>query len=218
MVFQQSTSGEQSQSENLVTGIQTIVNTDYGYRIPNLENEAQNHRALISLMDQQFAQFMFGQNLPNLKQVFQNELNSIYADIYRLQIALLNTILMSPIDGMVTGIYKYPGDAVRAGEPVIRVEDNSTIFLMATVIYRGAIVISPPGATPPPNSTVTVTTSLFDSPTSQVLTGSVVSARGHRDDNQWDLIVQCNNLDASGNPIFPLGYHFDYDDTTVSIA
>jgi hypothetical protein len=218
MIFQQGTSGEKSDSKDLAIEHQRIVNTDYGYRMPNLENAAQNHRALISLMDQQFAQFMFGQNLSNLPQVFQNELNSIYTDIYRLQVALLNTILMSPIDGMVTGIYKYPGDAVRAGEPVVRVENDSTIFLMATVIYGGPIVVCPPGATPPRNSTVTVTTSLFDSATSQVLTGSVVSARGHHDDNKWDLIVQCNNLDASGNPIFPLGYHFDYDDTTVSIA
>jgi hypothetical protein len=188
---------------------QTIINTDYGYKTPYHEARAQYERAQISLMDQRFAQFMYGQNLPNLDTVFQNELNSIDSNVFRLQIAFLNTILMSPIPGTVTGIYKNPGDAVRPGEPIVRIEDNSTIFILATIIYRGPIAIG---------SNVTVQTPLFDSsgpPTS--IAGSVVSARGHRDDDKWDLVVKCDNIDGSGNPIFPLGYHFDYDNTTVSI-
>jgi biotin carboxyl carrier protein len=189
---------------------QTIFNTDYGYRFPQLENQAQLERAQISLMDQRFAQFMYVQNLPNLAHVFQNELNSIDSNVYRLQIAFLNTILTSPIAGTVTGLYKNVGDVVRAGEPVARVEDNSTVYLMASVIYRGPVAIG---------STLTASTSPFGSEgASAMLTGSVVSARGHRNDDQWDLVVKCNNLDSSSKPIFPLGYHFDYDDTVVSIT
>jgi multidrug efflux pump subunit AcrA (membrane-fusion protein) len=200
---------------------QTIVNTDYGYRVPYFEGRAQFERAQISLIDQQFAQFMYGQNLPHLGTVFQNELNSIDGNVFRLQIAFLNTILMSPIAGVVTGVYKNPGDAVKAGEPVVRVEDNNTIYLVATVIHRGPIVIgAPPPLPPPPNSTVTVQTPLFDaSGPLTSLTGSVVSARGHRDDDKWDLVVKCTNpLDASGNPIFPLGYHFDCDNTITTVS
>jgi hypothetical protein len=49
--------------------------------------------------------------------------------------------------------------------------------------------------------------------------GVVVSARGHYADDTWDLVVKCTNpLDAAGNPTFPLGYSFDYDDTTISIV
>ena len=33
---------------------QKITNTDYGYRFPYVESKAQNERAQISLMDQQF--------------------------------------------------------------------------------------------------------------------------------------------------------------------
>jgi len=29
--------------------------------------------------------------------------------------------------------------------------------------------------------------------------------------------MKCDNLDSGGKPIFPVGYHFDYDDTTVMI-
>lgn len=213
-VNETTTVNEGTESTGIALQQQTVFNTDYGYRTPYLEGAAQYERAQISLIDQQYAQFMATLNLPNLALVLQNEKNNIDGDVHRLQIAYLNTILMSPIAGTVTGIYKQPGDSVRAGEPVIRVEGSSTIFLQATVVYRGPIVIAPSGAPPPPNSTVTVQTKLFDlEPLPTPVTGTVVSARGHSDDDTWDLIVKCNNLDASNNPIFPLGYHFDFDDT-----
>jgi len=119
----------------------------------------------------------------------------------------LNTILISPIRGTVTGIYKNPGDAVKAGEPVIRVENSEVILLVATLIYAARISIG---------SVVTVKTGLFDSSTSQLIIGRVVAARGGSEDNQWEVIVRCDNT-SGGHPIFPLGYHFDYDDTTVTI-
>jgi hypothetical protein len=154
---------------------------------------------------------MSSQNVPYLHQVFKNELQSIDLDVKRLQVAYLNTILLSPISGVVTGIYKNPGDSVRAGEPVIRVEDNTTLILVARLKYRGVISIG---------STVTVKTALLDSTGATTsVTGSVVAARGHRyEDDQWEVLVSCNNIDGSGKPIFPLGYHFDYDDTVVTIS
>jgi hypothetical protein len=225
--FQEGSSGETSDQTGVSTGTQSgsqqstgsayavetqsISNTDYGYRIPAIESQAQNERAQISLIDQQFSQFMASQNLPNLATVLQNELSAIDLGVYQLQVGLLNTILMSPITGIVTGIYKNPGDYVRPGEPVIRVEDNSTIFLLATFIHRGPIQVG---------STVNVTTQLFDAagaPTT--LSGSVVAVRNRGDDDQWDLVVQCANpLDGGGKLTFPIGYTFDYDNTTASVV
>jgi HlyD family secretion protein len=203
-----STSGEQS--SGFANEQQTILNFDYGFRMPSIESQAQNLRAQISLADEQFAVLL--KNPPslyapsNLAQFFNNELNSMDGQVYRLQIAYLNTILFSPIAGTVTGIYKNPGDAVAAGEPVIRVENNAVILLVATLIFTGIIEIG---------DTVTVTTKLFDTARTVTVTGRVVAARGKRADDEWEMIVQCNNLDGSGFPIFPLGYHFDYDNTTV---
>ncbi|PYR81584.1 MAG: hypothetical protein DMF87_04835 [Acidobacteria bacterium] len=197
-------------SSSEATDDQTIVNTDYGYRIPFLENLAQYERAQISLIDEQFGQFMYGQNLPYLAAVFANELMVIDSDVFRTQIAYLNTILMSPIEGIVTGIYKNPGDAVRAGEPVVRVENNATVLLLATLVYRGPIAIG---------ATLDVSTQLFDAagpPTS--ISGPIVSVRGQLEDDHWEVIAKCNNLDGAGKPILPLGYHFDFDDTTVTIT
>jgi hypothetical protein len=198
---------------------QKVHNQDYGYRTPYYECQAQGLRSSISLADQQFAAFMDAQKMPNISQILENNLESMDLGVKRLQIAFLNTILLSPIGGFVTGLYKNPGEVVRAGEPVMRVEDNTNIYISARVVYRGPIVIAPPGAPPPTNSNVTIQTKLFDNaPLSQPLTGTVVAARGHGSDDTWDLVVQCYNLDGSGNPILPLGYHFDYDDTQFTIS
>lgn len=151
---------------------------------------------------------MLGQSLPHLDQVFKNELNSIDSDVYRLQVALLNTILMSPINGIVTGIYKNPGDAVRAGETVIRVENDTVILLVAKLIHRGPIVVG---------DNMTVQTTLFDEPGPKTtVKGVIVAVQGQSEDDHWEVIVKCSNLDGSGKTIFPLGYHFDYENTTVS--
>ena len=87
---------------------------------------------------------------------------------------------MSPIPGRVTGIYKNAGDWVRAGEPVIRVEDNRTILLVARLRYRDPIVINPDPTVMVPNSIMRVSTHLFDDPASTPtpITGRVVAARG----------------------------------------
>jgi hypothetical protein len=46
-----------------------------------------------------------------------------------------------------------------------------------------------------------------------------VAARGHRsEDDWWDVVISCTNADNNGNPVVPLGYHFDFDDTSVVIT
>jgi biotin carboxyl carrier protein len=196
--------------------IQTVKNYDYAYRDVESENDAQYQRAQISLMDEQFSQFMSTLNLPHLKTVLTNELASIGLDIYRLQTACLKTMLYSPISGVVTGIYKQPGENVGPGETVLRVEDNSTIFLVGTVVYPGSIVASSTHG-----STVTVTTQFFDSGTATPsLTGNVVAARGRFDDDSWQIVAKCTNPvdSATGAPLLPLDYHFDYDNTNITIT
>jgi hypothetical protein len=192
---------------------QTIMNTDYAYRVPVAEAPAQNHRSQISLMDEQFNAFMFLQNLPHLEQVFANELQAIDLDVKRLQVAYLDTILMSPIDGIVTGIYKQIGEGVKAGEAAIRVESNRAVLLVGTLIYRGMISVG---------SNATVTSTLFSNPPGSaetVINGTIVAAQGHpREDDWWDVVISCDNVDANGNPILPLRYSFDFDDTSIVIA
>ncbi|WP_321965428.1 hypothetical protein [Paraburkholderia sp. J7] len=209
-IFEEGNSAQSSQSSASATEHQTIVNTDYGYRVPYLENFAQYERAQISLIDERFASFMFAQNVPFLAAVFANELSSIDSDVYRTQIAYANTILMSPFNGTVTGVFKNLGDMVRPGEPVIRVENSDVVYLVAKIMYPGPISIG---------AGVTFETTLFDvpGPTTKI-TGNAVAVRGLTEDDLWEVVVEYNNLDGGGSSILPLGYHFDYDDTTASIT
>ena len=200
---------QQSKNTGSVTEQQTVVNTDFAYRVPELENLARNKRAQVSLADEILSNFVQGQNLEHLLDIFKNELASIDSDVNQLQIAYLNTILLSPINGMVTGVYKNAGEAVSPGEPVMRVENNAEIYFIAKIVCRGSISIG---------SRLQFKTALFDSQGSPVsLEAPVVAVRGGREDDQWEVIARRSNLDAAGNIIFPLGYSFDYDNTELKV-
>jgi hypothetical protein len=185
-------------------------NYGYDYRHPSLENSAQYQRAQVALLDERFSHYMFAQTLPYLTTVFDNEVKAIDMDVKRLQVAYLDTILLSPIDGIVTGVFRDKGDCVRAGQAVMRVENDKEILIVGTLKFRGLVSIG---------SNVQVTTKIFDSPTTLTTTGKVVSVRGHdAEDEQWDLLVLASNRDSHGNPLFPINYNFDYDDTMIDIS
>lgn len=192
------------------TDNQDMTYTDYVYRFPAAETEAQHARADISLLDEQFADFVAGLSLPYLKSVFSNELKAIDMDVKRLQVAYVSTMLMSPIPGIVTGIYKQAGEAVSAGESVVRVENDSAVFMVGTLIYPDMLAVG---------ASATVQTKLFGSSTTPPMPGTVVAARGGADgDDRWDVVISCSNRDAGGKPIVPLNYGFDFKNTTVTVA
>jgi hypothetical protein len=200
---------EVSDSDGTASGTQSTTHVDYEYRTPFLEARARNNRAQISLMDQQFEAYMFEQNVPHLEQIFKNELETVDNDVYRLQIAFLRSFLISPLRGIVTGVYKHPGDAVSPGEPVIRVEDNRVVHLVANVVHYGPIAVG---------ATATVTTALGGgSSPATTLSGNVVSARGQASGGRWEVVVKVDNVDGAGNPILPIGYWFDAEYTQMTI-
>ena len=164
----------------------------------------------MALIDEKYNQFLFSQNLPFLKQVFANELSAIDADVKRLQVGYLNTILLSPISGVITGVFVDLGDCVRVGQPVVRVENDEEILIVGTLQYRSLLAIG---------SAVTITTQIFDSPKPLTVNGKVVSIRGHdSEDEEYDVIIRCSNRNVDKAPIFPINYNFDYDDTTVDVS
>jgi biotin carboxyl carrier protein len=201
---------EESNNAGETAGRQSAEHVDYEYRTPYLEARARNLRAQISLNDQKFGLFMFAQSIPHLKQVFANELAAVDNDVYQLQIALLRTVLISPQHGIVTGVYKNPGDAVGAGEPVLRVEDNRVVYLVANLVLYGPIALG---------ATATVTTTLGGAAQpATTLAGSVVAARGLGGGGRWEVVVKVNNIDGAGHAILPLGYSFDAEYTTMTIV
>jgi biotin carboxyl carrier protein len=196
---------------------QTITNTGYDYHVPSIEAKAQYVRAQISLIDEQYDQFVDEQKVLNLRQIFANELEMIDLDVKQLQVAYLNTMLLSPINGVVTGVFADAGESVRAGEVLVRVENNTKVLLEATLIYRGRISVG---------DTVTVQTNLFSIPVgppphlfnSVTISGTVVAAHGDSGDDRWNIVVSCDNRDSHGQEILPLHYSFDHDDTSITIG
>lgn len=184
----------------------TTTSVGNEYKTPYLESQAREHRAQISLMDQMFDSFMLGQSIPYLEQIFKNELDNVDNDVYRLQIAFLRSFLFPPLPGIVTGIYKRPGDAVNAGEPVIRIEDNSAVYLVANLVLSSPVAV---GA----NATVKTTLSGGEAPETTV-PGIVVSARGQADGGRWEVVIKIDNLNG-GSLIFPIDYWFDAEYTHV---
>lgn len=189
---------------------QTIGNTGYEFRMPFIDEDMRNDRDQIVIGDQRVSYFLQSYYTENLEEVYKNELASIDADVNQMQVAYLNTILMSPINGIVTGVYKNPGDVVSPGEPVFRVENNAEVLIVANVVCRGPISVG---------SMLQIKTTLFDLPESPVtIEAEIVSVRGAGEDNQWEVIAKRQNTDNAGKgPLFPLGYTFDYDNTEVAI-
>jgi hypothetical protein len=205
------------------------VNSAYGqgyeYRHPSLENAAQYQRAQISLLEEQLSaesitNYVCGSQvendagIPQLATFFTrylaNDLNAIDLDIKRLQVAYMDTLLVSPINGVVTGVFRNLGDSVRAAQSVVRVENDAEIYLVGTLKYPGLLQI---------DQSITVSTNLFDSSVTKSVTGTVKAVRGHdSQDDLWDLLILCGNRDSGGHPRFPINYNFDFNSTVVNVA
>jgi hypothetical protein len=201
---------EESNNDNRASGRQSATHEDYEYRTPYIEAHARALRARISLTNQQFEAYMFSQNIPHLEKIFANELASIDNDVFQLQIALLRSFLIPPGDGVVTGVYKEPGEAVSAGEPVVRVENNGHVLVTAKLVHAGPILTG---------NTATLTTTLAGAggPATAV-SGAVVSARGLDSGTRWEVVIRADNVQAGGGYILPLDYVFDPEYTDVTIA
>ena len=189
---------------------QDVTAKSVEFRAPRFENQARNERAQISLGQEVISFVEQTHYLDRLEVVFANELAAIDADINRLQVAYLSTILLSPIFGTITGVYKYPGDSVRGGEPVFRIENDDIVLIVANVVCRGPVLIG---------HILSIKTTLFDGTGSPVpINAAIVSARGQGDDDQWEVIGKVSNFDVAGKKIFPLGYRFDIDSAITQVS
>jgi multidrug resistance efflux pump len=181
------------------------------YRHPFIEASAKLCRAQVRLNDEMFANFLATLSVNDLSEVLNNELSAVDQDVRRVQAAYMNTILFSPISGTITGVYKRVGEAVAAGEPILRVENNDTINVAGAVVYGDMISLG---------DDVTINTTLFGANAAE-LSGTVSAARcvgGNGGDNRWHVVFACDNLDDDGSHIVPDNYNFSDVDTTANFA
>ena len=212
MTQQEGQSGVTSTSTGQSAETQYVTNTSYTYRMPWYENQSQQTRAIISLNDETLAAMVSGQGAGNALQIMNNQLAMADSQIYQLQIGYLNTYLLPAIKGYITGVYKNPGEWVRPGDPVIRIEDWDRIYILASIKYSGAINTV--------GTTITITTVAPGTPeTSITLNCAVVSVRGGKDERQYDLVLSVdNNTQNFPIPTFPPGHKFVLDATTVTVV
>ncbi|WP_431840004.1 HlyD family efflux transporter periplasmic adaptor subunit [Gordonia hongkongensis] len=189
----------------------TAHTKNYELRQPKYDNDIRYYRALVSLLQDELSAFRMKEMVRYKNVTFRNELEAIDMDVRRVQIAYIDHLLVPPFGGTVTGVFHGVGDYVRAGEPIIRIEDDRSVYLVGVIKHRGIIRIG---------DRLTVKTTLFGTAggTSINLEGTIAAVRGHSAiDEQWELLAVCNNVGPSGKSILPINYNFDFDGTEVVV-
>ncbi len=110
-------------------------------RHPNLENQMRFVRVSADLLDEILAESTFGLTVPNLTQIWKNELRELDLEIRRLQVIFSETFLLPRVSGIITAQLRGSGDSVRAGEPVVRIENVDQIMLNGQVKVKGRLYL-----------------------------------------------------------------------------
>lgn len=191
-------------------GVADTLSWGYEYRYPSAENDLRYHNALAAVRHESVNAWRMSELHRHGATVFANELRTIDQSIRKLQSAYIDTFLVTPTPGVVTGVFREQGDYVRAGEPVVRVENDALVILVGTVKFRGIVRVG---------NAVTVSTTLAGGTAPTTLSGEVIAVRGHDAvSEQWELLVLCDNLTGDDDRILPLNYNFDFERTTVEIT
>lgn len=190
-----------------------LVDARHPYIDQKLETAAARSGAKQDLAEHRASEARF----QNLEKLLTIEEQVSYLAVRQRQLEYLETYLTPPINGVVTAVYKDVGEAVRPGEPVLRVENDDRLLLVGLVQHRGGLQIG---------QGVSIRASnIYESGDIMDLVGRIVAVRGHdADDDEWDLIVEVDN--ANGQALIkpggqtirsrpPLNLHFDRDTTSI---
>ncbi len=195
------------QFETTTTTETTYLGRDYSF--PWRENRISRLRSLVALKQERLAAWRLLQLHGGQGPLFERSLTG--SEVRKTQVAYVDTFLLPPFSGLVTAVFRGVGDYVAPGQPVLRLEDDSAVYLVGTIKCRALLRIG---------DGVTVTTTLFGQPgaVDVEIEGMVRAVRGHNAiDEQWDVLIRCDNV-ANGNRILPLNYNFDFDATDIDIA
>lgn len=187
-------------------------------RHPALEEKIDHQRAHLALQDEWLRARSFQHQTPNLEKIWDLELAALDLEVARLQHQLSHGMMLSPISGTVTAIYKDIGEHVAAGEPVLRVENDRTVLLVGVVQHTNAVTIG--------MAARVVTSDLYEGGDKVELSGKIVSVRGHDSDNdEWEIIISVENEShertlqngQKDRVRLPINYHFDKDQTSIEL-
>jgi biotin carboxyl carrier protein len=205
-----------STSSSHTTGgqsFQTSSNTEtthkgHEFQTPPADNTARYLRAEIALRQERLAAYRLVKMNSSENVDYAKAMTA--ADIRKIQLDYIDTFLVAPFDGVVTAVFRNLGEFVSAGQAVLRVENDRTVYLVGQIKCRSLIRVG---------YTAQVTTTLFGEPGGAPvqIDGTVCAVRGHEPvDEQWNVIIRCDNQGPGGR-ILPLNYNFDFDSTDIVI-
>jgi len=205
-----------SDSSTETTGGQAFTTTSHTettylgheYQVPPVDNKARYLRSEIALRQERLAAFRLVQMNSRDNVLFAKAMTA--AEVRKIQLDYIDTFLVAPFDGVVTAVFRNVGEFVSAGQPVLRLENDKTVYLVGQIKCRSLIRVG---------YSAHVTTTLFGEPAgaSVEIDGTVCAVRGHEPiDEQWNVMIRCNN-ESPGGRILPLNYNFDFDSTEISI-
>ncbi len=170
-------------------------------RNPNIENQMRRQRITVDLMDEILGESLFNLTVPNLSATWANDLKAIDLEVRCLQVQFIETFLTPRLSGTVCAVQKDAGDNVRAGEPVIRIEDDTQILLAGQVKCRAPLRIG--------QSCTIETNNVFATNPAVALSlnAPVAAIRGYDSEtDRWNLVLAAQNTGAIR---LPLGYEFE---------
>lgn len=201
-----------TQPEALLLSQETVSVADNDeLRHPKLENAIRHARAQADLLEELLQATLANSGVTHLRSVWSNQLDEIDLDIRKSQIRYIDSFLLPRVQGVVTGLYKQPGENVRSGETVMKVEDDSSVYLTGQVRTPHEVQLSQGCSVTVANAFVAT-----DGATDVKLAGRVVSVRGcDNEPDRWNVVMHCNYLTERR---LPLGYGFEPAVETVVVA
>lgn len=190
------------------------------YSHPALDDQIATQAALAELKSEEGDRLVRGLRIQSLQDILHNQDRAALQEVRKRQAALEDTYLMAPFDGLVTAIYKDVGEFVQAGEPVMRVESDSSLLLVGYVQCKRLVEVGQVARL--------IVNNIFESGDVLRMTGVVVAVRGHdADDDEWDVVIEVENrvgqqVTHSDNTStfirLPLNLHFDKYETVLSLT
>ena len=199
------------ESETIASAVsQNMESTAQGLTHPRLDNTLAYHQAMVGILQEKIRHNSSAFSVGEMRDIIERELDAADQDIRMLQLNFAHSFLLSPISGIVTGVFKDIGESVEPGEPVLRIENDRVVLVIGRVQCRAPLWVG--------REIRLSVRSVFENGHAEVVDGAIVAIRGHEKDNdEWEIICQVDNPLSDGRPLLPINYHFDRDTDQLEI-
>jgi hypothetical protein len=170
---------------------------------PLLDLQIAQRQNVIAVLKEEMQNRTVLQKLPTMAASLLAELKAIDLGVRSLQLNYVHTFLTAPLNGRITAIYKDVGENVEPGEPVLRIENDSTVFFVGKLRWRAPLW--------PGKAMKVKLKSIFEQEGfDKTIDAKVLSVRGHSADNdEWDIVAEAANPEVDGHRLLPLNYQLD---------